>query len=206
MSSITKTTIGGRDFYYRQGTNDLGIVKKIYTENQYALPNDLSGVTLLDIGAQIGSASLLAAQRGARVLAFEPYKPSFELLEKNVEGLGVTCYNFGLGIPGKRTLYHNLFNTGSNSLYNEWEDLKNAPTVKVVVKSILPFLDRDNIYIKMDCEGAEREILPEVFPHHERIKMIFCEIHQDVEFWIHEIKKFYNVERRSDCEFKCVHT
>ena len=123
-----------------------------------------------------------------------------------MEGLGVTCYNFGLGIPGERTLYHNLFNTGSNSLYNEWEDLKNAPTVKIEVKSILPFLDGDNIYIKMDCEGAEREILPEVFTCHERIKMIFCEIHQDVEFWIHEIKKFYNVERRSDCEFKCVHT
>jgi FkbM family methyltransferase len=48
------------------------------------IANFPSGATLFDIGANIGLYSLLAAQRGARVVAFEPESQNFAVMNANL--------------------------------------------------------------------------------------------------------------------------
>ena len=197
---MAKYLVNGFTFNMREDTEDKGIIDHIFKENRYHFPDDMKGVTVLDIGGQIGSASVYCALRGAKVIAFEPYKPNFDLLVENTKGLDVKCYNFGIGDKGKRELF--VLNTGAICLFPQyWDNLVGKPSVIIEVKSIEPYLKKE-VYIKMDCEGAEAEIFPVIERHIDKVKMIFCEIHKDVEYWVGRMSKFYKIEQFSNCEFK----
>lgn len=199
---MTKYKVKGVTFNIRKDTKDKGIVDHIFKENRYKFPDDMTGVTVLDIGGHIGSASLYCATKGAKVITFEPYKPNFNLLVKNTKGYEVECHNFGIGDEGIRELFILTGNTGARCLYPEFFDnLVGEPSVKVEIKSIEPYLTKE-VYIKMDCEGAECEIFPIIEKHVDKVKMIFCEIHREVEYWVQRMLPYYDIEQLSNCEFK----
>ena len=79
---------------FRPNTTDSEVFRAVYTENEYQLDN-ISGDTVLDIGAHIGSFSRLAAESGAKtVLAIEPHPVTFNLLKTNLRQFGnVECLN-----------------------------------------------------------------------------------------------------------------
>ena len=55
--------------------------------------------TIVDVGANIGASTLYFAgnYQQARILAFEPFLESYELLVRNVEGISrISTFNFGL--------------------------------------------------------------------------------------------------------------
>jgi hypothetical protein len=60
-------------------------LKEIYIDDVYRLGNlDLTGITVLDVGANIGDSSFAFASRGAMVHAFEPLSSFSKLLTNNV--------------------------------------------------------------------------------------------------------------------------
>lgn len=75
----------------------------LYDYNNMNLIQDLlrSGGTFVDIGANIGSYTLIASEsNAARVQAFEPHPSTFQLLRKNLElnqRSNVTLHNVALG-------------------------------------------------------------------------------------------------------------
>src|SRR5258708_5456294 len=73
--------IDGMQLTVRRWTTDRLIVDEVLRKISY--PAAGRGDTVLDLGAHIGSFSLLAARAGARVLAFEPDPSNFSLLEEN---------------------------------------------------------------------------------------------------------------------------
>ena len=72
-------------WHHRQNTNDLGIIDQVYTNNVCHLPEDMFGMLFVDIGAHIGAASVLAATRGAKVVAYEPEVSNYQILLQNIE-------------------------------------------------------------------------------------------------------------------------
>lgn len=82
----------------REGTSDAWVWKSVFTGNEYGLL-DLRGRTAVDIGANIGAFSCLAAEKGAtRVIAVEPFGPNFEVLTSNIAGRpGVTAIRRAVG-------------------------------------------------------------------------------------------------------------
>src|SRR4051794_1125409 len=66
----------------------------------------LGGAAVYDIGANCGYYSLLAAQAGATVYAFEPVDATFETLERNVrQAPGAAAFRVGLAsAPAKRSI------------------------------------------------------------------------------------------------------
>ncbi len=83
---------------------------------------------IFDVGANIGLFSLYANSRshGARIYAFEPAPPVFELLKMNLAPLGSSARLFNVGIGGSRGIldltYYPL-STGMSSFYaNEAEE------------------------------------------------------------------------------------
>lgn len=155
---------GGRTIGVREGTHDRLIVREIWEDRIYALdglnlgPDDL----VLDIGAQIGSFSLLAASHGARVIAFEPCPMNLERLRKNVARNNfadrIEVRPMAVSSPGttQLRLYQSYTNLGGHSSYG-WL----GPGVDVACTSLDVILaDLPGVrVIKVDAEGAEAAIL-----------------------------------------------
>ncbi len=114
----------------------------------------LPGSTVLDVGANIGVFTLLAAKRGARVYAIEADPENARMLKHHVELNGysdkVTVFEIGASDRDQvLPLYRNAANSGGSTLYGTGE------AVDIRCRSIdslnLPPID----VCKMDVEGGE---------------------------------------------------
>ena len=68
MSEATKN-MGGLDVSYRPGTADEIVLDLVLAHNRYQFPADMTGMTVVDIGAHIGSATMLSRHSTATMFA-----------------------------------------------------------------------------------------------------------------------------------------
>lgn len=163
----------GRKVYYRAGSGDASIVNDVLlrTRGEYWVPQEVAPSVILDIGANIGAATLYFAQRfpQAKIYAFEPVPDNFALLEKNIAGLpNVTALPVALGSQDgvlEIALAHDR-NFGSFSFFSE--QAEGTSKFPVQIKAVAPYLAELGIaradLIKIDTEGAEYDILTALNP------------------------------------------
>jgi len=126
----------------------------------YCLRPDM---TFLDIGANFGFYSLLAARRGCRVIAVEPHPTTAKYLLQNLRANGVkdvhVIQKALSDTSGTATLYEPHFDPfGSSSLL--WrEALSRALSVQMVTLDEAIPEDEHIDMIKLDVEGAEGRVL-----------------------------------------------
>jgi FkbM family methyltransferase len=79
------------DFRVVEGETDRYAIHEVWERNDYRLrPEYVRGGIVVDIGANLGSFSVLCAKLGARlVVAYEPQPETFEALVENVRSNGV---------------------------------------------------------------------------------------------------------------------
>lgn len=154
----------------RNNRNDAYIIDFVINKNCYCLPDNMTGMNVMDIGANIGAFSLAAASRGAFVWAFEPEPENFNLLLINTEGMPVQKHCMAIGNPGERKLYGKYSNA---SLIKEDDNSCIVKTIslKEAVSDIVFDL------IKLNCEGSEYEIIPEIEQLKPQIKKVIIEFH-----------------------------
>ena len=138
-----------------------------YNKNQRKLFCDAirPGCVVLDVGANIGVYTLLAAKRGARVFAIEADPRNLEMLRRNIRLNGlddrVTVFPIAAGSEeGTVTLFRFKGNSGHSNLFS------GTDPVQVPCKTIdsldLPPID----VCKMDIEGSELSALKGMESHH----------------------------------------
>ena len=127
------------------------------------------GMVVADIGANTGYVTLLLADLvgdAGRVISFEPYGPSFDLLRRNVESNGlrqVEVFCIALSdTTGISRLYLSAKNDGMHSfgdLIDETGVAGSSPQVPVKTTTLDQFLEERGIpridVLKIDVEGAE---------------------------------------------------
>lgn len=70
----------------REGTGDDRVWRSVYDKNEYNLVEDLNSATIVDIGANIGAFSCLAADRGAKlIVSVEASASNYSVLKSNIE-------------------------------------------------------------------------------------------------------------------------
>ena len=204
--------VGDYAFYCRPGTNDYGIVERIFGRNGYRLPEDMRGKVVVDVGAHIGSVSILASLRGASVYAYEPCSDNFESLLMNMienRAYAIEAHKLGVGVPGERKLYLDFVNRGQNTLFLDINDFPHDVCEVVEVVS-LNSVFKDNLIprctlLKLDCEGAEREILDEVIDGlHQVVDTIALEILEDSEKYLALLEPLYTIEKTGADEYLLV--
>lgn len=173
---------------------DLSFMKEqdqlIYNEvigtNQYDITeNEVRGRTVIDIGANIGCLSLLSAKLGAKlVVGIEPVNKVFSIFKDNIHRTKfkniLTLKNV---VTDKEGGYHKISfkneNSGANSLYNVTDEFELVESI--TLNTILKFCIGDDILLKLDCEGAEYDIIMNATPESfKRIKTIVMEVHSDL--------------------------
>ena len=133
-----------------------------YEDMSFLLHTLQSGDLFVDVGANIGSYSILAATcKGVDVIAFEPIPSTFSYLKKNIKlnllDNQVRAMNIGLA-DQKGTLHfsQNLDTINHVILNNE----KNYPSVNIEVQRLDDVLEKKcPTMIKIDVEGYETQVL-----------------------------------------------
>ena len=135
---------------------------------------------VVDIGSNVADTSLLFANKGAKVLAFEPVKHIYELGLKNIElnpnlKDNIIAYNKAVG--GKK----GTLNITLDSIQDYVNDEDNYDIEVITIKEVLELLKENNMasdVLKMDCEGCEFEIILKedlsmfqdiIFEHHSKM-------------------------------------
>ena len=119
----------------------------------------------MDVGANVGMTSVLVNRMfGCHVVAIEPVPGNFGNLEKNLDLNGCDRSKFTLvnaaaaSCPGSVDIGVCDYSTGNNSQYDRIEFYHKVSCPKVVLKDLL--VEHRPKYLKIDCEGAEWDIIP----------------------------------------------
>jgi FkbM family methyltransferase len=203
---LSSTNDGSSDFYRmrcgltlytRRNGSDFHMIDEIWAYRKYdyfgyrVSPGDV----VVDIGANIGTFCLYAAKvcRASRVISFEPAEDNYKALAENVERnrlRSVTCVNEAVaGDRGRRTLRLDSMDSGSHSLvYGSPErsiEVQCCTLEDVFQRFSLTKID----YLKMDCEGAEYEILENGISRLHQIRRISMETHTTPDRRAEDIEK-----------------
>lgn len=144
---------------------------------------------VLDFGANIGEITqCILDLYNCKIYCYEPNNYAFKKLKKKFENnKKIILYNKAVGDKNGRAnlYYHKLhdenpikFSTGSSLLEQKENIEKNYSqnTETVSIKDILNHFDFINL-IKIDIEGYEYNILPEIIENRNKIDNVFCELH-----------------------------
>lgn len=198
-------------FHVRTGTTDSGHLRLALTSDfdlfEYNIHIPLQPKTILDIGANIGITAVSYARRypDARIFAFEPFLPNYELLELNTASYPrITALSYGLGVSHCEQTYYcsdDELNFAGGTFYPVAENL-DRPNVRLTLRTPQDFLDEhpltDIDLIKIDTEGAENDIL-QSFPTDmlSRVKVIVGELHDvEDEQLITYLEQWFDVQRQ----------
>jgi FkbM family methyltransferase len=162
-------------FIIKGYTHCFSMFYEIWGKKDYDIPGFTltRNMTVVDVGANQGFFSLYAASKGATVYAFEPCAENFEILKWNVATNGlsdqVKMFNVAVtGSGGKVSLFVGLdasgkILSGSVSILDAnrgGKGVQSRCVESVTLDSLLHDLQIERCeFLKVDCEGAEYEIL-----------------------------------------------
>ncbi len=195
LSRIKKIPLGeivlrnGARFAVLNTNNNLGTIHEVFTQKEYQHITELSNINrpvLVDIGANIGVFTVWAAGilPTAELYSYEPEEKNFLLLRENIvrNGIASRAHAFHAAVCGKegtRTLSIAGESSGKNSLAYA---IGGGATEQVQATTLNRIFEENNLLscdcIKIDCEGAEYEILYNTAPEHlAKVRMMIVEHH-----------------------------
>jgi FkbM family methyltransferase len=172
----------GLKYHIRPRTSDLGVINEACLLDPYfgaghlALPDD---AIVLDVGANIGDFALPVAQRcpSGRVFAIEPVGDYVRIITTHAQMNGirnVTCVHAALGrSDGETSIADNGACSRSTGPDSVGEKVPLRTLSSLMREQGLERID----LLKLDCEGAEWDILPESESLLPRIRQICMEFH-----------------------------
>lgn len=161
---------------YLESFEEFYIVNEIFVEKDYNLLSD-NNLVVFDIGMNIGISSLFFSLNDNidKIYSYEPVLTTYDQALYNLElnskySKKIETFNFGLGGSSRmeKVLYNSQAkgNCGIRLGLSPNVDIHNSKEIEIEIKAvdeILPkLLDKhlnQKIVFKIDCEGAEYEIL-----------------------------------------------
>ena len=146
--------------------NSTGIIySKVYESNAIEIARAVlsarhSGI-IIDVGAHTGLYSLQIADLSSKIILIEPSKDTARVLQENISinpHLNAEIHQVALGdCIGKATLYKQQKFDGMATL-KSLNGVKKGETVDVVTLDSIIF-EKTISFLKIDCEGAELEVI-----------------------------------------------
>lgn len=198
-------------FYLRPKTSDVPTYEQIFINRDYNFSITKEPEIIIDAGANIGLASIYFANQypNSQVIAIEPELSNFKLLEVNVSP-------YKNVIPLQAALWHrneeiNLIDPGlgewafmteskNEELQSEENIVRNTVQAITVDRIIDQFnLNRIDI-LKIDIEGAEKEVFTNPSSWIHKVDTMIVELHERIKIGCN--RSFYNNTNGFPCEWK----
>lgn len=195
-----------------KNNTDKYVAKEIFLYDEYNYDfNCEKAYTVIDIGANIGDTSIYFANNSnvERVIAFEPFRPTYERAKDNISRNSnvrdkIDLRNYGLGDKNEKIeVYYNCINSGNmSSVVNNEEFIdENKTKCELIIKNfeevfseIIIENQKNSILLKIDCEGAEFSIFESIKNREElfkNVEAIIMEWHHKYPKEILEILKLF---------------
>lgn len=148
------------DWKMVRAREELGIWCDLVLRNEYRLPDRMDGMTVVDVGAHVGTFARCCLERGAaRVICLEPCSDNFAMLSENLRAYGHNAtliraaawtHSNGISLTRPGGAEH----TGGAAAFadGQW------PVPSVDINGVLALASQVDL-LKLDCEGAEWPIL-----------------------------------------------
>jgi FkbM family methyltransferase len=153
------------------------ILKNFYGLNQIELSSE---DLVIDVGANVGMFSIYVKKKfNCKVISFEPVPQNIENFKKNIELNGLNISDFEIyqtaisnkdgdiikiGTPVK--------NSGGSSVFEIGQFSNDCET-----QSLKKYLVEGCSYLKIDCEGCEYSVIPDILEDLNNVKFIGIEYH-----------------------------
>lgn len=174
-------------FYLRLKTSDIPTFDQVFIQQEYDFDTVRTPKVIVDAGANIGLASIYFANKypDAKIIALEPEQSNFKLLEVNVsvypniipvhaalwnKSEKINLVDPGLGKWGFMT---EVKNTSDGLLGNTCHEVEAMTVDKIMQTFNLEKID----ILKMDIEGAEKEVFSDSSLWIEKVDSLIVELH-----------------------------
>jgi FkbM family methyltransferase len=193
--------------FLRNNTTDVSVYRSIIEYKEYDFLVDKHPKIIIDAGANIGLSAVFFANKypDAKIIAIEPAESNINILEKNIkpysnihlikaalwDSVGeINLFNVGFGNWG--------FRVGVDNNYNDIRKTQEqCSTPTITVEKILQDYSIDNIDIlKLDIEGAEKEVLNKSSMWIGKVNSLIVELHESLKRGCNKaynkIKKYFD--------------
>lgn len=175
-------------FFLRIPSSDIPTYKQVFIKKDYAFKVEKNPGIIVDAGANIGLASIYFANKypDAKIIALEPEQSNFELMKKNIAP-------YPNIIPVHAALWHqneeiHLIDPGlgkwgfMTEIKHPVEKLPGEvchPVMAVTIDKLMQDYSLTQIDIlKIDIEGAEKEVFSDTSSWIKKINTIIIELHE----------------------------
>lgn len=144
---------------------------EIFNQEIYKIDKQTSFPIIFDLGSHIGLSILYFKMNypNAKIIGFEPNPNIFPLLEENIYCNNledVQLHNIALGNSGEVREFHidNQFDAFSTSSFKPqaWNGKQDTTSISVRTEKLSKYVNTPIDLMKMDIEGAEKEVLTEL--------------------------------------------
>jgi FkbM family methyltransferase len=185
-------------------------VKKIDSDVTKLLPglaqeNLLESSLVVDLGANRGDFTMWSLRKGASVICFEPHPVAFQYLSKRTAGLkGVHRIQAAVSSNSSFTpLFVHPDAVNDQLGYSIRSSIKQekvgfVPYERVLALSFEEIVDclPKITVLKVDIEGSEKDIWPQIKSNYKKIKYLLMEVHNQINPSLRsEIEGFIKVKR-----------
>ncbi len=173
--------------YLRVGTTDLSVFKQVFVERHYDSPLPKPPKSIVDAGANIGLSAVYFANQyaGATIVAIEPEDSNFKLLKRNVSA-------YSQIFPLQAALWKEdgiiaLIDSGEG--HHGFQIIAKSTNDSQVKGSVISLTlnslmeDRGWAFVhllKIDIEGAEKEVFENCSAWIDRVGVIMAELHDNI--------------------------
>lgn len=198
--STTRVSVSGADLTHLWVADEV-LVEHVYQLDAVPFTPDL----VLDLGANIGLFTLLAARRWpeAKCICVEPHPTTFSFLCDNLALNRVNAIKLQCALDEEVGL---KFLENEGAVFQALSDrATDTPALALRLDSLIPAQDEFKLLIKMDIEGSEVAVLDELRAPLPAQSFVFIELHRGDEslVWIRRWStqnnfQFHEVRRRGD--------
>jgi len=162
--------------HYNDGPSLYEQYRQIFINEIYAFPNYKDSNYIIDCGANIGTSVLFFIKNcpHAKIIAFEPNPEIYRTLKKNTEKLDNVEIKSSAVWSYDGQIEINVDLADASSITS---NIQGSKKITVESERLLPYLDKQVDFLKIDVEGAELEILKDIKDKLHNIKNIFIEYH-----------------------------
>lgn len=173
---------GSRDpVWLRPASTDVSTMKEIFLERDYEFEIGAPVQVIVDAGANIGLASVFFARKYplARIIAIEPEAGNFALLQRNTQcyprvtplkaALWGSTGEIAVLDPGRGA--HGFITMASG------DAVERVPAISIPDLLATHGIDRIDL-LKIDIEGAEKEVFESSAGWIDRISVVVAELHE----------------------------
>ncbi len=182
--------VHGRPLWCRPGSSDLGALWEVFGNKDYTIPRRFlrNPRTILDLGANVGYAAAFFAHRypNARIVAVEPDAENLKMARRNA--ISVRCGDrcrFVRGAAWNRETVVHLHHEGPAYAYHVEQQAApgRIPVRAFSVPALLRQAGMTHVdLMKVDIEGAERQVFATAGEWARNVSCIICELHGSYTF------------------------